>query len=509
MAKKRSFTVLKTFAALFIFAAASALTFAVKGTTAKLLISIPLAWSIFGAALITARAHSLSVEHFASLAERESTTTRFLSWATLALILIALLNGATGPGDAALYASQIEVGDLEERAIHWGYFLYAQICNQLIPGTVDLTLNIASAIAGCVGLLGLTALFMDFTGSALLSSAIAIGICLGPTFLFCSLYANSYLVQAVAGYWAFVLFRKNKPFLAGLVFGYALTVSIASIVLAPLFLLPSEPRHRWRDQGQALASCFLGFILIYGLFFCRHWPSLLYGDRGLLDLGMNSVREDGQMLPGLLSHAKQLVGGFPVLLPFAIYCLLWLLRNRRLSLAWLIPTLVCLALYLVTSGGAAAWGFLLPVIPLLFLPIAAWAYRREEGKTQAAFYRAAIIFVTVVCNAICSMLVWPPSDQFRGPASRAVAFANIGARLGPNVYPLGEYTGAYLRANRRLFLGASEDPVESARPGEYVIMDESTLLKLESQPDRLQMISQVTDGKVRVWHVRLLPKKDH
>jgi hypothetical protein len=474
------------------------------GSVHRAAIAIPFAWAAF-IALAPAVVRGRLLARLVDELDARPTAALLGACALAALTYGVLLTDAVGPVDSALYTNQIAKRDTIERAIHWGYFVYSIGVSKLIAVPVNWAANIAVALAGVIATGGAFLALMTFPGAAASAvAAVSVALGLSAIFVFDSLYANSYIVQAAAGFLSLWLYRRQKSLLGGAMYGYTLTVSVASMYLAPLFLLPDpsmDEASPWSPPRlRKLLTAIAGAVAFYGLFLLFHWKSLFYGDRGLLVLGMEEVREGGSMVPGLKSSLKQLVGSFPVILPMSLAALASL---RNVPARWWAPFAATIILYLLTAGGAAVWGFLLPVLPVVMVPLLRWCWDPRPQPSERR-RRTAVLWLGVICNVAATLWIWLPTDQFRGPVRATQAFREMSAQVGPDVTPVGDDSLRYLRANRRPFLSDLPPQIDPVHGGTYLVLDAPTLdscrARLTSEP-----VAVVADNGVRAWLVHVAP----
>ena len=268
----------------------------------------------------------------------------------LLLVNASLLAPVLQNGDSAVYNDQIELGSLDFRSTHIGYFALGRVFNALLPFGTDMNMNLMVLILGVAGLSAVYAAAFFLSGSRLLavtSSILALGM---PSQVRGMLMSEVDVVSVSLIAIAYALYLHGRKVIAGLVFGLSVLVTPLSGPMVIVFILTlGVDRH---GIGRVVLHHVRGVLkfgvaalLVYVPPVVAHYGDYVYGPRGVLHAPRASFTLSERVLHSWGFVWRETGWVFALYVVAAIVCLarprLWRVGQPALAL---IASLVGMAL---------------------------------------------------------------------------------------------------------------------------------------------------------------------
>lgn len=204
-----------------------------------------------------------------------------LVFAHLWLIAPVLQNG-----DGAIYAEQIEHGDLSVRTTHVGYMLAGIIANKLLAFDTECNLNLMCLAFTSAGAVAAAAIVRRLGGTwtaAVIGCLVTMGL---QPYLHGAVLAEVDGVAAALILTAVAHLMYGHPAAAGFAYGYAMLVTPLTSLSLPVLLAAHLGTHRVRNSMPSRHWGLLAFgiaaLAVYSPFVFHSWHDYWEGGRGLL-----------------------------------------------------------------------------------------------------------------------------------------------------------------------------------------------------------------------------------
>src|SRR5262245_36245633 len=204
--------------------------------------------------------------------------------AGFAALVFFLLRQRVIVGDAAAYALTIDSGNLVERSIHLGYYVALFALDRMLgPLGVPLDgLMVLANVAFMSATLALCWIWFEQRGAPRVEAGLAtLLLLLTGNVLFQGSHAEMYALQILLLVGSWLAFDRDRPVLAGVLFGWAMWVSpISACSCGPILYRGVRAGHR-RNLAVTVAMS----AAVFGIGLAFIWHEYMFGTRGLISAG--------------------------------------------------------------------------------------------------------------------------------------------------------------------------------------------------------------------------------